>query len=146
MDLPVLLKLQRRVNELEQEKQSLWQKLDTREEAQQEKAKVCAQTPVTFPIDQTNIYQTDQIHLYQLVITSVSLIFLVVRLIYIMGICFLKGGGGAENCWQSRTGFGNTEGMAWVHIMDLDPSNICSNIPKKELFIKSHPVTVPENT
>ncbi|XP_035498250.1 unconventional myosin-Va isoform X2 [Scophthalmus maximus] len=39
VDLPVLLKLQRRVNELEQEKQSLWQKLDTREEAQQEKAK-----------------------------------------------------------------------------------------------------------
>ncbi|XP_061577625.1 unconventional myosin-Va-like isoform X2 [Cololabis saira] len=39
VDLPVLLKLQRRVKELEQEKQSLWQQLDTREESQQEKAK-----------------------------------------------------------------------------------------------------------
>ncbi|XP_069384282.1 unconventional myosin-Va-like isoform X1 [Paralichthys olivaceus] len=39
VDLPVLLKLQRRVKELEQEKQSLWQQLDKREEAQQEKAK-----------------------------------------------------------------------------------------------------------
>uniref|UniRef100_A0AAX7VNN7 Myosin VAb n=1 Tax=Astatotilapia calliptera TaxID=8154 RepID=A0AAX7VNN7_ASTCA len=34
-----LLKLQRRVKELEQEKQSLWQQLDKREEDQQEKAK-----------------------------------------------------------------------------------------------------------
>lgn len=40
VDLPVLLKLQRKVKELEQEKQSLWQQLDKREEAQQEKAKV----------------------------------------------------------------------------------------------------------
>ncbi|XP_039989596.1 unconventional myosin-Va-like [Xiphias gladius] len=39
VDLPVLLKLQRRLKELEQDKQSLWQKLDKREEAQQEKAK-----------------------------------------------------------------------------------------------------------
>lgn len=39
VDLPVLLKLQRKVKELEQEKQSLWQQLDKREEAQQEKAK-----------------------------------------------------------------------------------------------------------
>uniref|UniRef100_A0A3B4GVA1 Unconventional myosin-Va-like n=1 Tax=Pundamilia nyererei TaxID=303518 RepID=A0A3B4GVA1_9CICH len=39
VDLPVLLKLQRRVKELEQEKQSLWQQLDKREEDQQEKAK-----------------------------------------------------------------------------------------------------------
>uniref|UniRef100_A0A671VJL4 Myosin VAb n=1 Tax=Sparus aurata TaxID=8175 RepID=A0A671VJL4_SPAAU len=39
VDLPVLLKLQRRVKELEQDKQSLWQQLDTKEEAQQEKAK-----------------------------------------------------------------------------------------------------------
>ncbi|XP_067446055.1 unconventional myosin-Va-like isoform X1 [Thunnus thynnus] len=39
VDLPVLLKFQRRVKELEQEKQSLWQQLDNREEAQQEKAK-----------------------------------------------------------------------------------------------------------
>ncbi|KAM6936965.1 unconventional myosin-Va-like [Xenentodon cancila] len=38
VDLPILLKLQRRVKELEQENQSLWQQLDTREEAQQEKA------------------------------------------------------------------------------------------------------------
>ncbi|XP_070686201.1 unconventional myosin-Va-like [Pempheris klunzingeri] len=38
-DLPVLLKLQRRVKELEQEKQSLRQQLDNKEEAQQEKAK-----------------------------------------------------------------------------------------------------------
>uniref|UniRef100_I3JNL6 Myosin VAb n=1 Tax=Oreochromis niloticus TaxID=8128 RepID=I3JNL6_ORENI len=39
VDLPVLLKLQRRMKELEQEKQSLWQQLDKREEDQQEKAK-----------------------------------------------------------------------------------------------------------
>ncbi|XP_028285776.1 unconventional myosin-Va-like isoform X2 [Parambassis ranga] len=39
VDLPILLKLQRRVKELEQEKQSLWQQLDKREEAQIEKAK-----------------------------------------------------------------------------------------------------------
>ncbi|XP_030586984.1 unconventional myosin-Va-like [Archocentrus centrarchus] len=39
VDLPVLLKLQRRVKDLEQEKQSLWQQLDKREEDQQEKAK-----------------------------------------------------------------------------------------------------------
>ncbi|KAM4572313.1 unconventional myosin-Va-like [Odontesthes bonariensis] len=39
VDLPVLLKLQRRVKDLEQEKQSLWQQLDKREEAQQQKAK-----------------------------------------------------------------------------------------------------------
>uniref|UniRef100_A0A3Q3KQ43 Myosin VA n=1 Tax=Mastacembelus armatus TaxID=205130 RepID=A0A3Q3KQ43_9TELE len=45
VDLSVLLKLQRRVKELEQEKQSLWQQLDKREEAQQEKAKVRTETP-----------------------------------------------------------------------------------------------------
>ncbi|KAM7002579.1 LOW QUALITY PROTEIN: unconventional myosin-Va-like [Tautogolabrus adspersus] len=39
VDLSVLLKLQRRVKELELDKQSLWQQLDNREEAQQEKAK-----------------------------------------------------------------------------------------------------------
>ncbi|XP_063758462.1 unconventional myosin-Va-like isoform X2 [Eleginops maclovinus] len=39
VDLPVLLKLQRRVTELEQEKHSLWQQLDKGEEYQQEKAK-----------------------------------------------------------------------------------------------------------
>ncbi|XP_040893941.1 unconventional myosin-Va-like isoform X1 [Toxotes jaculatrix] len=39
VDLPVLLKLQRRVKELEQDKQSLLQQLDKREEAQQENAK-----------------------------------------------------------------------------------------------------------
>ncbi|XP_018521855.1 unconventional myosin-Va [Lates calcarifer] len=39
VDLPVLLKLQRRVKDLEQEKQALWQQLDKKEEAQQEKAK-----------------------------------------------------------------------------------------------------------
>ncbi|XP_072242124.1 unconventional myosin-Va-like [Leuresthes tenuis] len=39
VDLPVLLKLQRRVKDLEQEKRSLWQQLDKREEAQQQKAK-----------------------------------------------------------------------------------------------------------
>ncbi|XP_034391292.1 unconventional myosin-Va-like isoform X1 [Cyclopterus lumpus] len=39
VDLPILLKLQRRVKELEQDKQSLWQQLDNGEEAQQEKAK-----------------------------------------------------------------------------------------------------------
>ncbi|KAM3869682.1 unconventional myosin-Va-like [Diretmus argenteus] len=38
VDMPVLLKLQRRVKELEQEKQSLQRQLDKREEAQQEKA------------------------------------------------------------------------------------------------------------
>ncbi|XP_068595560.1 unconventional myosin-Va-like [Brachionichthys hirsutus] len=38
-DLPVLLKLQRRVKELEQDKQSLWEQLDEKEEVQQEKAK-----------------------------------------------------------------------------------------------------------
>ncbi|XP_034735918.1 unconventional myosin-Va-like isoform X2 [Etheostoma cragini] len=37
VDLPVLLKLQRRVKELEQEKRSLRQQLDNREDAQQEK-------------------------------------------------------------------------------------------------------------
>lgn len=46
MDLPVLLKLQRRVKDLEQEKQALWQQLDKKEEAQQEKAKVCTETPI----------------------------------------------------------------------------------------------------
>nr|XP_046249242.1 unconventional myosin-Va-like [Scatophagus argus] len=39
VDLPVLLKLQRRVKELEQDKQSLWQLLDKKEETQQQKAK-----------------------------------------------------------------------------------------------------------
>ncbi|KAM6926565.1 unconventional myosin-Va-like [Lycodopsis pacificus] len=39
VDLQVLLKLQRRVKELEQDRQSLSQELDNREEAQQEKAK-----------------------------------------------------------------------------------------------------------
>ncbi|XP_075883468.1 unconventional myosin-Va-like [Nelusetta ayraudi] len=39
VELPVLLKLQRRVKELEQDKQSLWQQLDKKEEVQQEKAK-----------------------------------------------------------------------------------------------------------
>ncbi|CAK6961537.1 unconventional myosin-Va-like [Scomber scombrus] len=39
VDLPVLLKFQRRVKDLEQENQSLWQQLDNKEEAQQEKAK-----------------------------------------------------------------------------------------------------------
>ncbi|KAF7224229.1 unconventional myosin-Va [Nothobranchius furzeri] len=37
VDLPILLKLQRRVKELEEENRSLWQQLDKREEAQQEK-------------------------------------------------------------------------------------------------------------
>uniref|UniRef100_A0A673BZT1 Myosin VAb n=1 Tax=Sphaeramia orbicularis TaxID=375764 RepID=A0A673BZT1_9TELE len=46
VDLPVLLKLQRRIKELEQEKKSLWQQIDKKEEAQQEKAKVC--TPLLF--------------------------------------------------------------------------------------------------
>lgn len=36
----MLLKLQRRVKELEQDNQSLWQQLDKKEEVQQEKAKV----------------------------------------------------------------------------------------------------------
>lgn len=40
MELPVLLKLQRRVKELEHDKQSLWQQLDKKEEVQEEKAKV----------------------------------------------------------------------------------------------------------
>lgn len=48
MDLPVLLKLQRKVKELEQEKQSLWQQLDKREAAQQEKAKVGIKTALLF--------------------------------------------------------------------------------------------------
>ncbi|KAG8012720.1 Unconventional myosin-Va, partial [Nibea albiflora] len=38
VDLPVLLKLQRRVKGLEQDKQALWQQLEKKEEAQQEKA------------------------------------------------------------------------------------------------------------
>uniref|UniRef100_A0A3B4YFP9 Unconventional myosin-Va-like n=1 Tax=Seriola lalandi dorsalis TaxID=1841481 RepID=A0A3B4YFP9_SERLL len=46
VDLSVLLKLQRRVKELEQDKQSLWQQLDKKEEAQQEKAKVCSEAPM----------------------------------------------------------------------------------------------------
>lgn len=40
MDLPVLLKLQRKVKELEKDKVSLWQQMDKKEEAQQENAKV----------------------------------------------------------------------------------------------------------
>lgn len=61
MDLPVLLKLQRRVKELEQEKQSLWQQLDKREEAQQEKAKVCTKTPMLFINGgMKNIKQTEE--------------------------------------------------------------------------------------
>lgn len=36
----MLLKLQRRVKVLEQDKESLWQQLDKKEEVQQEKAKV----------------------------------------------------------------------------------------------------------
>lgn len=39
-ELPVLLKLQRKVKELEQNKQSLWERLDKKEGAPQEKAKV----------------------------------------------------------------------------------------------------------
>ncbi|XP_070827541.1 unconventional myosin-Va-like [Chaetodon trifascialis] len=39
VDLPVLLKLQRRLKELEQDKQTLWQQLEKKEEAQQEKEK-----------------------------------------------------------------------------------------------------------
>uniref|UniRef100_A0A3B3DML6 Myosin VAb n=2 Tax=Oryzias melastigma TaxID=30732 RepID=A0A3B3DML6_ORYME len=39
VDLPILLRLQRRVKELEQEKQSLWQQLDKKEEAQHLKEK-----------------------------------------------------------------------------------------------------------
>ncbi|XP_038155169.1 unconventional myosin-Va-like isoform X2 [Cyprinodon tularosa] len=39
VDLPILLKLQRRVKELEEENRSLWHQLDKKEEAQQEKAK-----------------------------------------------------------------------------------------------------------
>lgn len=39
-DLPVLLKLQRKVKELEQNRQSIWEQLDKKEGAQQEKAKV----------------------------------------------------------------------------------------------------------
>ncbi|XP_027900326.1 unconventional myosin-Va-like isoform X1 [Xiphophorus couchianus] len=39
VDLPILLKLQKRVKELEGENRSLWKKLDKKEEAQQEKAK-----------------------------------------------------------------------------------------------------------
>uniref|UniRef100_A0A8C4HTM8 Myosin VAb n=1 Tax=Dicentrarchus labrax TaxID=13489 RepID=A0A8C4HTM8_DICLA len=46
VDLPILLKLQRRVKDLEQEKQSLRQQLDNREEAQQEKANVEEQRTV----------------------------------------------------------------------------------------------------
>ncbi|XP_029289652.1 LOW QUALITY PROTEIN: unconventional myosin-Va-like [Cottoperca gobio] len=43
VDLPILLKLQRRVKELEQDKHSLWQQLDKGEAAQQEKAKEVAE-------------------------------------------------------------------------------------------------------
>ncbi|MED6279635.1 Unconventional myosin-Va [Characodon lateralis] len=39
VDLPILLKLQKRVKELEEENRSLWQQLDKKEEAQHEKAK-----------------------------------------------------------------------------------------------------------
>ncbi|XP_058500889.1 unconventional myosin-Va-like [Solea solea] len=39
VDLPVLLKLQRKLKDLEQDKLSLWQQLDKKEEVQQEKAK-----------------------------------------------------------------------------------------------------------
>lgn len=39
-DLSILLKLQRRVKDLEEENRSLWQQLDKKEEAQQENAKV----------------------------------------------------------------------------------------------------------
>ncbi|CAN9499418.1 unnamed protein product [Ophioblennius macclurei] len=43
VDLPILLKLQRKVMDLEQDKQSLLEKLDKKEEAQQEKAKEAEQ-------------------------------------------------------------------------------------------------------
>uniref|UniRef100_A0A671VPV9 Myosin VAb n=1 Tax=Sparus aurata TaxID=8175 RepID=A0A671VPV9_SPAAU len=45
-DSPIQTELQRRVKELEQDKQSLWQQLDTKEEAQQEKAKAEEQKSV----------------------------------------------------------------------------------------------------
>lgn len=48
VELPVLMKLQRRVKELEQDKQSLWQQLDKKEEVQQEKAKVRISTHFIF--------------------------------------------------------------------------------------------------
>lgn len=41
VDLPVLLKIQRRLKELEQENQCLQQQLDEKDEAQQAKAIVC---------------------------------------------------------------------------------------------------------
>lgn len=40
VDMPVLLKLQRKVKDLEEEKRSLIGRLDKREEAEQEKSKV----------------------------------------------------------------------------------------------------------
>uniref|UniRef100_A0A672IAL7 Myosin VAb n=1 Tax=Salarias fasciatus TaxID=181472 RepID=A0A672IAL7_SALFA len=46
VDLPILLKLQRRVKELEQDKQALMEQLDKKEEAQQEKAKAEKQNSV----------------------------------------------------------------------------------------------------
>uniref|UniRef100_A0A3P8W223 G protein subunit beta 5 n=1 Tax=Cynoglossus semilaevis TaxID=244447 RepID=A0A3P8W223_CYNSE len=48
MDLPVLLKLQRKVKELEKDKVSLWQQMDKKEEAQQENAKINVRKVIYF--------------------------------------------------------------------------------------------------
>lgn len=52
----MLLKLQRRVKELEQDKHSLWQQLDKKEEAQEEKAKVWTETSYLFPNSEMEKY------------------------------------------------------------------------------------------
>lgn len=44
----MLLKLQRKVKELEQNKQSLWERLDEKEGTRQEKARVKARTSIMF--------------------------------------------------------------------------------------------------
>lgn len=59
----MLLKLQRRVKELEQDKQSLWQQLEEEEEAQQEKAKVWTETNL-FPKSKMEKYLTDRRQLW----------------------------------------------------------------------------------
>lgn len=86
-DLPVLLKLQRKVKELEQNRQSIWEQLDKKEGAQQEKAKVQprAAAPPSFISIKLSYYRGEICFLYVLAGPVFS----------------SKGVGGADNCRQS---------------------------------------------
>lgn len=89
-ELPVLLKLQRKVKELEQNKQSLWERLDEKEGTRQVKARVKHQ------------------YGYQ-----IWLLYLFASCVFLLIICVCspkKGVGWADKCWQSWTGLGTTEG------------------------------------